>query len=214
MFVGTWILWRNTYSTGILLLTSILFAILLEIRGFRLNYLWTEFPRWNTSLSHLSNIQGDTFPIALIAMGIITGYWLFFAGFQKTVGEEIHPLRPISPLFFFHGGGWLTWTWVLSLAFFGSIGCYEILIQNSYTTLLALGWHGPLRWGRFLLLAWIMGLGLLLVKLWQSLFLRNRPTFGTSLAYLQNILWRETRREQSRSQQWLVQTIQKQEKVG
>lgn len=211
VFVGVWILWRNTHSTGIPLLTSILLAILLGNRGFRLNYLWTT--SWGYPSNHLGSIPIDTFSVALIATGIMAGYWLFFAGFQKTVGDDARPLRPISPLLFFHGGGWITWTWVLSLAVFASLACYEILLQQSGLILLELGWHGPLRQGRFLLLAWILGSGLLLVKLWLSLFHRNTPSLGTSLAYLQNILWRETRREQSRSQQWLVRTIQNQQKV-
>ena len=211
VFVGVWILWRNTHSTGIPLLTSILLAILLGNRGFRLNYLWTT--SWGYPSNHLGSIPIDTFSVALIATGIMAGYWLFFAGFQKTVGDDARPLRPISPLLFFHGGGWITWTWVMSLAVFGSLACYEILLQQSGLILLELGWHGPLRQGRFLLLAWILGSGLLLVKLWLSLFHRNTPSLGTSLAYLQNILWRETRREQSRSQQWLVRTIQNQQKV-
>ena len=211
VFVGVWILWRNTHSTGIPLLTSILLAILLGNRGFRLNYLWTT--SWGYPSNHLGSIPIDTFSVALIATGIMAGYWLFFAGFQKTVGDDARPLRSISPLLFFHGGGWITWTWVLSLAVFASLACYEILLQQSGLILLELGWHGPLRQGRFLLLAWILGSGLLLVKLWLSLFHRNTPSLGTSLAYLQNILWRETRREQSRSQQWLVRTIQNQQKV-
>ncbi len=211
VFVGVWILWRNTHSTGIPLLTSILLAILLGNRGFRLNYLWTT--SWGYPSNHLGSIPIDTFSVALIATGIMAGYWLFFAGFQKTVGDDARPLRPISPLLFFHGGGWITWTWVMSLAVFASLACYEILLQQSGLILLELGWHGPLRQGRFLLLAWILGSGLLLVKLWLSLFHRNTPSLGTSLAYLQNILWRETRREQSRSQQWLVRTIQNQQKV-
>ena len=211
VFVGVWILWRNTHSTGIPLLTSILLAILLGNRGFRLNYLWTT--SWGYPYNHLGSIPIDTFSVALIATGIMAGYWLFFAGFQKTVGDDARPLRSISPLLFFHGGGWITWTWVMSLAVFGSLACYEILLQQSGLILLELGWHGPLRQGRFLLLAWILGSGLLLVKLWLSLFHRNTPSLGTSLAYLQNILWRETRREQSRSQQWLVRTIQNQQKV-
>ena len=213
VFVGVWILWRNTHSTGIPLLTNILLAILLGIRGFRLNYLWTTSPLWGYPSNHLGTIPIDTFSVALIATGIMAGYWLFFAGFQKTVGDDARPLRSISPLLFFHGGGWITWTWVLSLAVFASLACYEILLQQSGPILLELGWHGPLRWGRFLLLAWILGSGLFLVKIWLSLFHRNTPSLGTSLAYLQNILWRETRREQSRSQQWLVRTIQNQQKV-
>ncbi len=214
IFGGVWILWRNSYATGIPLLTSIFLTLLLEIRGFRLNYLWMDTPMWSYSTSQLGNNNAGTFPIALIAMGIMAGYWLFFAGFQKTVGGDVLPLRPLSPLFFYHEGGWLTWTWVLSLAVFASIGCFEILIQQPGPILSELGWHGPQRWGRFLILIWIWGLGFLLVKLWQSLFLRNPKSYGISLAFFQNILWRETRREQSRSQQWLVRTMQKQQKVG
>jgi hypothetical protein len=62
-------------------------------------------------------------------------------------------------------------------------------------------------------MAWLLGAGVVLVQFLSGFSKVHKNAKAKSLGYLQEILWRETRREQSRSQQWIVRAVQTARKV-
>jgi hypothetical protein len=62
-------------------------------------------------------------------------------------------------------------------------------------------------------MAWLLGAGVVLVQFLSRFSMAQKNSKPKSLGYLQEILWRETRREQSRSQKWIVRAVKAARKV-
>lgn len=216
VFAGIWILWRGASgTTGLAIYLGIGLAIFLTRfgvsleRGVGLGLGWETHP----GSILMAHEEGEILPALLGALGIIVGHWLFCAGVQmESIGnsksEKLIELQP-----FFASGKWVTWFWIFALVSAGGLGVYEILLKHPDDFLSKMGWSGSIRLGRFLVLAWLLGVGVVLVRFWIRLPFGVSNSQLKSLGYLQDILWRETRREQSRSEQWIVHAVQKRRKA-
>lgn len=215
VFVGAWILWRGGNSTGLAIFIGIglsifltRFGVSLE-RGFGFGTGW-ESPSGSIILAYE---DPNPLPVVFAALGICLGYWFFCSGIQMESTGKITSNRVVGNIPFFALEKWVAWFWVFILVAAGGFGVYEILLRQPDELLSSIGWRGSMRLARFLVLAWLLGAGVILVQFWVRLPFGRPRSKSKSLGYLQDILWRETRREQSRSEQWIVRAVQSRRKV-
>lgn len=215
VFVGTWILWRGSNSNGLAIFVGIGLAILLTRFGLSLERNLGFGPGFENSsgLIIFEHEGSDTIPIVLAALCICVGYWVFYVGIQMQDNQRFATNRIVGKIPFFAMGKWVTWFWFFVVVAVIGFGVNEILLKYPDEILSSLGWRGSVRVARFLVMAWLLGAGVVLVQFLSGFSKVHKNAKAKSLGYLQEILWRETRREQSRSQQWIVRAVQTARKV-
>lgn len=215
VFVGAWILWRGSNSNGLAIFVGIGLAIFLTRFGLSLERNLGFGPGFTNSSGSIifEHDDSDTIPIVFAALGICVGHWLFCVGIQMDENQKFTTNRVIGKIPFFAMGKWVAWFWLFVVVAVIGFGVYEILLKYPDEILSSLGWRGSVRIARFLFMAWLLGAGVVLVQFLSRFSMTQKNSKPKSLGYLQEILWRETRREQSRSQKWIVRAVKVARKV-
>lgn len=215
VFAGVWILWRGANTNGVALFVAIGAAIFLTRFGLSLERNLGFGAGWEISPGSIlyENEKFETIPIVFAVLGICLGHWLFCTGIHLDSAQKNKSNRVVAKIPFYALGKWVVWFWAFIIIGICGFGVYEILLRSPDEILSSIGWGGQLRIARFLVLAWLLGTVVFVVRFWGWLSFGQIRSKSKSLGYLQDILWRETRREQSRSEQWIVRAVQARRKV-
>ena len=215
VFSGAWILWRGTNSNGLAIITSIALAILLTRFGVRLEGSFGYVS--GSELFHdsiiLAHESFDSITVIISSVSLCFGYWIFCAGIQMSLNQINDSKNVCVNKTFYSSGKWISWFWVFCIVGLVAFGVYEIFLRQPDDFFAMVGWKWSMRLARFLSLAWLLGAGVVLFRFWSKSPVGKNRCEIKSLIWLQDILWRETRREQSRAQQWIVHAVQEKRKL-